>query len=163
MGENRFIALAITSIIIGFLYKLINRILSENKGNSLKLNKIPTVSGGLPLIGHGLSIALDKKGFLSKCFKQYGDIFQLKFFRKKVVVLGGKEHTNNLFKADSTHLAFYDRLASMYFEAGLRSKNGLKLKDMMHIIKTVTIAQKPDVYLPIIHKEVRPFTLKNIT
>lgn len=108
---TELLILGFAATVIIYLFKNREKYCSESSSG---LKKIPVVSGGLPLIGHGLSITIDKKGFLHRCFKEYGGIFQLKFFRKNVVVLGDRTHANELFRANDDTLAFYDRLASMY-------------------------------------------------
>lgn len=39
----------------------------------------PVVSGGLPVLGHGMAFGKDPLGFLRACQRQYGDVFTVRF------------------------------------------------------------------------------------
>lgn len=59
----------------------------------------PRVSGGLPLVGHGLEFAQDLLGLLSRAYREQGEVAALKVFHKDIVVVTGPRAQEAMFRA----------------------------------------------------------------
>ncbi|KAI9261669.1 cytochrome P450 [Phascolomyces articulosus] len=53
-------------------------------------NIVPSVSGALPMFGHGLKISKDPLGFIQQCKAEYGPAFKIKLMTQDYYVLTGK-------------------------------------------------------------------------
>ncbi|MEZ4849810.1 MAG: cytochrome P450 [Bacteroidia bacterium] len=61
------------------------------------INRPPLASGNIPLIGHALSFAKNRKRLIQRGFKQHGTMFTLRLGRKNLIVLVGPEHHRTFF------------------------------------------------------------------
>jgi sterol 14alpha-demethylase len=55
------------------------------------------VSGGLPLIGHGLAAARDLTAVLERGYREHGEVFSLRLAGQRAVVLLGSERSRHFF------------------------------------------------------------------
>ncbi len=66
---------------------------------SRPLKTAPKVSGGLPLVGHGVEFARDCLGLLSRAYREQGEVAALKVFHKDIVVMTGPRAQEAMFRA----------------------------------------------------------------
>jgi sterol 14alpha-demethylase len=59
----------------------------------------PRVSGGLPLIGHGVEFAKDCLGLLWRAYQEHGAVASLRIFHKDIVLFTGPEAQEAMFRA----------------------------------------------------------------
>ena len=86
----------------------------------------PTAPGALPIVGHAGAFLRDPVGLLERGHRERGDVFSLRFGRRRAVVLLGPEHHDFFFKETDRRLSirtaypFFVRMfdEQFYFFAG---------------------------------------------
>ena len=71
----------------------------------LPSSSIPTVSGGLPLLGHTLGFVRDTIGLLEKARRECGDVARFRVVGKDMVLLTGAEVHEAFFRAPDQQLS----------------------------------------------------------
>lgn len=133
-------------VLLSAIYVCIN----YNKNNN-SLNKVPYVSGSLPLLGHVLQFKRDMIGFIRDCRSKYGDIFKIKIFMVEMIVICNREHQKEFFKEKEDSLSLYSVLDRLYFSDAF-SDDTSRFLDNIKLIKS-GIAVKFDEFFPKIYSE----------
>lgn len=78
------------------------------------LRRIPFVGWSLPIFGHVLYMMNDAQNFMLNCEKNYGKIFEIKLFKRKIVFLSDPTLVEEYFKARETDLSFYGAFNELF-------------------------------------------------
>jgi sterol 14-demethylase len=69
------------------------------------LREPPLVSGGLPLVGHGIEFLRDSMGLLTRAFEEHGEVAGLRVGPRRMAALVGPEAHEAVFRAPDTQLS----------------------------------------------------------
>jgi len=97
------------------LYYLFTKYFRLKKVNTLGAKEVPMVKGALPIVGHGFSFSKDIIGFIRKAKQEYGNIFQIKIFRKKMVICCDHNMKDEFFATTESDMSLYEVLTDLYF------------------------------------------------
>lgn len=120
---------------------------------------VPKVREGyLPFVGHGPAFSKDNIGFLRQAYKKYGPVFQLKIFRKNIVVICDHSLKAEYFKQTEDQMSLYESLRDLYFGDAFTDKKE-SLKTMFFLMKR-TIKINFDTFSHKIMDEANKLVLK---
>ncbi|MFT3928336.1 MAG: cytochrome P450 [Myxococcales bacterium] len=74
----------------------------KSRGNtapSKSYRAVPTVSGGLPVLGHSIEFAANLLGLVKRGYQEHGEVAGLKVFGRNIVLLSGTDAQEALFRA----------------------------------------------------------------
>lgn len=108
--------------------------------------RVPMVKWNFPIVGHGISFSRDIIGFIKKCREEYGDVFQIKIFKKNICIICNKSMVKEFFSKKEHEMSMYGNLESIYFDYAF-SDDGTKLHQVIDVMNS-TIKVKFDEFLP---------------
>ena len=82
------------------------------------LAKQPMVPGGVPILGHGISLGQDPNAFLTKQYLALGPVFRVRIPGGPMTVLAGPEANNFLQKEGRLHLRSYNAMGPLVRHLG---------------------------------------------
>jgi sterol 14-demethylase len=86
-----------------------------NKQSGKTLKFVPKVANNYPLIGQSFAFSKNIITYIQDCRKKYGDVFQLKIFKKTMVVICDRNLTKEYFSNKENQMSLYDVLSQIYF------------------------------------------------
>jgi len=121
--------------------------LEDGKVKSSKVYKVPqTVSGALPIIGHGASFSKDIIKFVREAHHKYGGVCKVKIFNNDMVIISDRSLVKEFLKQKESNLSLYQQLNNLYFGSAFTDDD----RNMPMIITLVkrTIAIRFDDFIP---------------
>lgn len=101
----------------------------------------PIVEGGIPFLGHILSMRKNTPKFLAACQNKYGDIFELTVLRQRYIIVGDRSLLDDIFGAKEDRLS----LATVFDETFLSSALTDTPEEFHHSIQMIK-KRAPRIY-----------------
>lgn len=134
------IFLVVEALFIIFLIYLIDLVYHKvRKRNNYRINDIPKVKGGYPLIGHAIELIRDSHGFIEKCYQEYGKLFEIKVFSYRMLMICDRDLVIPVLKEKEDKLSFYEIFDRILFFDSFMNKPERRYDYMKMIRQVITM------------------------
>ena len=119
--------------------------------------KIPTVMGGLPLIGHTLDFLQDTVGLLERARRECGNVARFRIAGKDMVLLTGPEVHESFFRAPEEQLSpseAYKMMVPVFGKGVAYDNEPKRMVEQLHMLVPALQDRRMRTYGEIIRSEV---------
>ena len=121
-----------------------------------KLKRPPSLSGGLPLIGHTHAFVKDTVGLLQRTYDECGHVGRFKLFGKDMILFTGPEEHEALFRLPDEVLspnAAYKMMVPVFGEGVAYGAEPARMAEQMHMLYPALRNNRMRTYTEIVARE----------